>query len=275
MDQAVHSADDTGLVPGRVLRIYGMRRSGNHALIDWIMRNAPGGNGLFLNNCRHGGDPVASCSSLSLFENGADAGRGGKWKKIDLAGDKPFVAVSYEDRMPPAAPKPLFACPETLVIIYRSFLHWAASLLRKIQGNGGYGPLDRNRVMARALSTYGDMLVRVQDDDIVALCYDDWTSDPQYRETALARLGLPGRDLGLGTVQRYGGGSSFQNAADVAELTTDKRSAQMADDHEYQMLLWTASRDTGFMTKLAKLFPADAKRLDGLRDAARAKVVLP
>ena len=206
MTQELMFEDQSTFTPGRVLRIYGMRRSGNHALINWIMRNAPGGNGLFLNNCRVGGDPIVTCSSLSLFEGGAEAGRGGKWRKIDRAGARPFVAVSYEDRMPPADPKPLFAVSETLVIIYRSFLHWAASLLRKIQGNDAYGPLDRNRVMGRALSTYAEMLTRVQDDDVVPLCYDDWTANAHYREKALTRLTLPGQDLSLGAVQRFGGG---------------------------------------------------------------------
>ncbi|WP_147107945.1 hypothetical protein [Tateyamaria sp. syn59] len=275
MDQALHSTDDAGLVPGRVLRIYGMRRSGNHALINWIMRNAPGGNGLFMNNCRHGGDPIVTCSSLSLFEGGSEVGQGGKWKRIDRAGAKPFTAVSYEDRVPPATPKALFAAAETLVIIYRSFLHWAASLLRKIQGNDGFGPLDRNRIMGRAVSTYSDMLTRVKDDDVVPLCYDSWTADEHYREEALTRLNLPGKDLSLGTVQRFGGGSSFQDATAAADLKIDQRSAQMADDHEYQMLLWTAARDDSFMTKLAQHFPGDAKRLETLRSTASAQVVLP
>lgn len=269
------SSDQDGLIPGRLLRIYGMRRSGNHALINWIMRNAPGGNGLFMNNCRVGGDPIVTCSNLTLFEGGAEAGRGGKWRKIDRAGARPFVAVSYEDRMPPPGPKPLFVASETLVIIYRSFLHWAASLLRKIQGNDTYGPLDRNRVMGRALSTYAEMLTRIQDDDVVPLCYDDWTADPHYREEALKRLSLPGRDLSLGSVQRYGGGSSFQDTRTASDLNTDQRSAQMAEEHEYQMLLWTAARDEGFMARLARVFPADAKRLGTLRSTASAHVVLP
>ena len=129
--------------------------------------------------------------------------------------------------------------------------------------------------MGRALSTYAEMLDRVQDPDVVPLCYDDWASDEAYREKALARLNLPGQDLSLGAVQRYGGGSSFQDAADATDLRTDQRSAQMADDHEYQMLLWTAARDDGFMAKLSRVFPADAKRLDTVRRTARAQVVLP
>lgn len=262
--------------PGQVLRVYGMRRSGNHALIDWIMRNAENGHGLFLNDCRHGADPVASSKRVAVFEDGVEVDVKGRGRKLRRAGLLPFTVISYEDRMPPIAPKPLYAAPETLVIIYRSFLHWAASLLRKIQGNDGYGPLDRNRIMGRSLSSYDDMLKRVQDTDVVPLCYDDWIADADYRAAALKRLDLPGKDLSLGSVQRYGGGSSFQSDADAAtDLNTDRRSAEMAQDHEYQMLLWTAARDAGFMDRLRAIFPADAGRLDTLRGTASAQVVLP
>ncbi|WP_299648650.1 hypothetical protein [uncultured Tateyamaria sp.] len=262
--------------PGQVLRVYGMRRSGNHALINWIMRNSDHGRGLFLNDCRHGADPVATSKRVSVFEDGTEVDITGRYQKLRHAGTQPFTVISYEDRMPPVAPKPLYAAPEMLVIIYRSFLHWAASLLRKIQGNEGYGPLDRNRIMGRALSTYADMLNRVQNADVVPLCYDDWTADENYRLGALKRLDLPGTDLGLGPVQRYGGGSSFQtDAAAATDLRTDGRSAEMAQDHEYQMLLWTAARDTDFMDRLKVIFPADAKRLETLRDTATAQVVLP
>ena len=34
-----------------VLRVYGLRRSGNHAVIDWLLRNAPGTGTVFLNDC--------------------------------------------------------------------------------------------------------------------------------------------------------------------------------------------------------------------------------
>ncbi|MBY5933863.1 hypothetical protein KUV51_12705 [Tateyamaria omphalii] len=276
MSQALRTKENVAFAPGQVLRVYGMRRSGNHALINWIMRNAPNGHGVFLNDCRPKTDPVVSCSGVSVFEDGVDVDmQVGRQQKLQRAGALPFTVVSYEDRVPPTAPKPLYAAPETLIIIYRSFLHWTASLLRKVQGNEGYGPLDRNRIMGRALGTYSEMLTRVQEDDVVPLCYDDWTADAHYREEALSRLKLPGRDLSLGTVQRYGGGSSFQDATAASDLTTDKRSAQMADDHEYQMLLWTAARDEGFMTKLTKVFPADANRLDTLRSTASAQVVLP
>lgn len=276
MAVAARTKDTVALAPAQVLRVYGMRRSGNHALIDWMLRNAPGGNGLFLNNCRPGRDPVQSSRGISVFQGGAEASVDGLKAKLAVAGPAPFTVVSYEDHMPDPKRQPLFAAAETCVIIYRSFLHWSASLLRKIQGNPGYGPLERARVMMNAMRTYQTMLDRVQDRDVVPLLYDDWMVNEDYRAERLEKIGLPGRDLSRGKVQRYGGGSSFQDKkTDVTQLATDQRSAQMADDLEYQLLLWTAARDLGFMERLADTFPQDAERLSRLLDTASAKVSLP
>lgn len=275
MAQALRTQETVAFAPAQVLRVYGMRRSGNHALIDWMLRNAPGGNGLFLNNCRPGRDPLQSSRGISAYANGAEVAASDLGAKIEAAGPAPFTAVSYEDRMPDKDRKPLYDAPETCVIIFRSFLQWSASVLRKIQGNPGYGPLERTRIMMNAVRTYQTMLERVQDNDVVPLFYDDWMDYEAYRAAALHRIGLPGRDLSRGTVQRYGGGSSFQGkAAEVAELATNSRSALMADDLEYQLFLWTAARDLGLMECLADVFPSDAERLSTLLGSAQAQVNL-
>lgn len=275
MAQAVRSHPSLALAPGHVLRVYGMRRSGNHALINWMMRNAAGGNGLFLNNCRPAGDPFRSAANISVFQGGAELPCANGQEKLRAAGDAPFTIVSYEDAMPPVARDPLYDAPEQCIIIYRSFLQWSASLLRKIQGNDGYGPLERMRVMMQSLRTYSAMLDRVRAPDVIPLCYDDWANDAGYRAEALDRINLPGRDLDLGEVQRYGGGSSFQGrAASASDLAVAKRSTQMADDLEYQLLIWTAARDIDFMLKLAEVFPQDAERLSQLLETANAQVTL-
>ena len=40
-----------GFTPGQALRIFGMRRSGNHAIANWLQRNSATGRAVFLNNC--------------------------------------------------------------------------------------------------------------------------------------------------------------------------------------------------------------------------------
>lgn len=276
MAQGLRIHDPVTLAPSSVFRVYGMRRSGNHALINWILRNAPDGCGLFLNNCKPNRDPLATARGVSVYAQSTEQPHTSAEAKLRDAGPSPFTVVSYEDVMPAHNRKPLFAAPELCLVVYRSYLHWAASLLRKIQGNPGYGALERARVMMQSMRTYGDMLNRIQDDDVVPVCFDMWRSDETYRSATLGRLGLPGTDLALGAVQRYGGGSSFQGEmTDVSELATQERAAQMGQDLEYQLLLWTAARDFEFMQRLAEVFPQDAERLSQLLDTATAKVTLP
>lgn len=275
MNKAVRTKPDISLIPGHVLRVYGMRRSGNHALIDWMLRNAPDGAGVFLNNCKPGRDPVKTARGVSVYRNGHDIDAPTAHAKLLEAGERPFTIVSYEDAMPITDAPPLYDAPETVVIIYRSFLHWAASLLRKIQANPGYGPLERMRIMMQAIRTYHDMLARVRAQQVVTILYDSWVQGADDRASMLVRLGLPGRDLSLGAVQSYGGGSSFQGKkANSDDLTPTTRSAQMADDLEYQLVLWTAARDLEFMLLLAEVFPQDAERLSALVETASAKVTL-
>lgn len=275
------------LAPSRVLRIYGMRRSGNHAIVNWLQRNTPDGNSVFLNNCHPRRDPIRSHKSLEVFVDGnrrkfEDADD--LQSRMNTAGEDPLVMVSYEDAMPPAddaALDPLFKAPmgETVVLIYRAFLNWSASLLQKLLGNVAYGPLARARIMAASCITYGHALDRVAEREtrgFVAICYDLWHASEDYRAGILGALGFPVRDNTRGAVQRYGGGSSFQGkAATVDALQTDRRSEQMADHPEYKTLLWTVAHDARFMERLAGHFPNDARRLLALAETATLNATLP
>jgi hypothetical protein len=145
------------------LQVFGMRRSGNHAIIDWIMRNAPEGasGGVFYNNCKFGENPVRQYGSMDI--DGAERDLLDHRAKTDVnriaqAGDAPMVVVSYEDRMPQPAGQPQkashgmqYADFTRQVIIYRSFLNWSASLLAKIKKNPVFGATDRLRIMTLGL----------------------------------------------------------------------------------------------------------------------------
>ena len=278
-----------GFPPVCALQVFGMRRSGNHAIIDWIMRNAPEGasGGVFYNNCKFGKDPIRHYGSMDVY--GAERDLLDHRTKTDVnriehAGNAPMVVVSYEDRMPQPAGQPQKASHgmqdadfTRQVIIYRSFLNWSASLLAKIKKNPVFGATDRLRIMTVAFATYAQGLDRVaQAKEIVAICYDDWMTSEDYRADVLTRLGLPVRDLSRGKVQRYGGGSSFQKKAESAEqLDTVARDAAMADDLEYGLLAWTAAHDLQFMERLIPHFEDDAKRLATLAENSNLHITLP
>lgn len=287
--QAGTAWPQAGFSPACAFQVFGMRRSGNHAIIDWLMRNAPEAatGGVFYNNCKFGKSPLQTYGSLDVY--GPYTGRFphkdiGDAMRIAQAGSAPMVIVSYEDRIPQATSEPQKASAgmkdadfDHQILIYRSFLNWSASLLAKIKQNTGFGPTDRMRIMMVAFATYAQGLDRVTDaKEAVAICYDDWVASEDYRARILGSLDLPVRDLGLGQVQRYGGGSSFQKEQkDAEKLDTNARDAAMADDAEYKLLLWTAAHDLRFMERLMPHFETDAERLVALAETSDLRMTLP
>ena len=278
-----------GFTPVCAFQVFGMRRSGNHAIIDWLMRNAPDDatGGVFFNNCKFGKNPQRLYGSLDIYDTSYEVLPHkdiGDAARIAQAGAAPMAVVSYEDRMPQPAGQPQRASNgmadadfSQQIIIYRSFLNWSASLLAKIKKNAGYGATDRMRIMALAFATYVQGLDRIaQAGGLTPVCYDDWMTSEDYRAATLKNLGLPQCDLSRGKVQRYGGGSSFQKkATEVAKLNSVARDADMADDPEYQILLWTAAHDLAFMERLIPHFEQDAERLASLAETAKLHMKLP
>lgn len=266
-----------GFEPGVSLRAFGMRRSGNHAILAWLQRNAPGGASVFLNNCKPGTDPLRNARGVEV--NGERVSQ--KKANSDLpavtqaAGQGALFLVSYEDTSPAefdglrqvsgGFDEALFS---QNILIYRSFLNWAASLLKKMQPNAGYTLVRRNAILLRTMDSYIRLLQMVRQArglGFTAICYDRWLAEPDYRVALLRSLGLELCDNGLGKVQRYGGGSSFQKQATSAEeLQTDQRWRQMLEDPEYQAILHLAARDQALLTELDAVFPQDAAYLRSL-----------
>jgi len=287
--QMLNSWPQAGVSPVCALQVFGMRRSGNHAIIDWLMRNAPAdaSGGIFYNNCKFGKDPMRTYASLDVFDANREKpsyDNTPEAKRTGQAGAQPMVVISYEDRMPQPAGAPQKASDGLTdanfnhqVIIYRSFLNWSASLLAKIKKNSGFGATDRMRIMALAFATYVQGLDRVgAAQGVIGICYDDWMTRESYRADILTRLGLPQRDLDRGKVQRFGGGSSFQKKVERAEeLDSVARDAAMASDPEYQLLLWTAAHDLLFMERILPHFEQDAERMAVLAETAKFSMTLP
>lgn len=263
-----------GFVPGQALRMFGMRRSGNHAIANWLQRNAPSGHSVFMNNCKPTTDPFKSFRSIELDGKIAPHRKARK----DLASvtaraeDGAMLLISYEDVTPANfAPMRMVSEPfdETLltgdVLIYRSFLNWAASLLKKMQANDSYSLLRRNAILLHAIDNYRLLLKQVeQADDLgfTCICYDDWMRSEDYRASILAQLDLPVCDNSLGQVQSYGGGSSFQKEASSAdELETSRRWQKMSEDPEFAAVLNLAAHDTKLTHRLERVFPRDAALL--------------
>ncbi|WP_406648452.1 hypothetical protein QEZ52_05280 [Aliisedimentitalea scapharcae] len=262
-----------GLTPGLVLRLSGMRRSGNHAIANWLMRNAPTGTSVFLNNCKPNRDPLQHFSALEVNRHhvaGGDAA-GDLPSRVAKAGDGALLLISYEDTSPAEMKRhrrlsgPLDeAAIDHDILIYRSFLNWSASLLKKLQGNPSYSLSRRLSMVLRAMDNYTRLLALVARGQgaETCICYDTWVQSASYRQDILVRLNLPVADTDVGEVQKYGGGSSFQKqSASGDELRVLDRWHQMQTEPDYQLVLAAAGRDAALMAQLDRLFPEDAERL--------------
>ncbi|WP_237028947.1 hypothetical protein [Phaeobacter porticola] len=262
--------------PDVALRLFGMRRSGNHAIANWLQRNAPAGKALFFNNCKPGRMPLLNhrgvehdAQRLSRQDGSDLAALGAKMKQGGL------LLISYEDAVPSdfSIDRPLSGnLDESLlngdILLIRGFLNWSASLLKKLQRNSGVTLAHRGSVVLRAIDSYRRMLELATDAEALALtliCYDDWISDAAYRADCLSALGLPCLDNSLGAIQPYGGGSSFEPFTNEgADLASDQRWQQMAEDPEYQAILHLAARDDALCACLERQFPQDAVQLSKL-----------
>ena len=273
--QAQLSAGSAGweqfdLTPSVSLCVFGMRRAGNHAIINWLLRNPPAKSTgtIFMNNCGFRRSPFESHKSVEV--NGKRRGRTIEY--LPKAGGAPMVVISYEDR-PPPGPEDEKSLPRGFdtgqidhnIIVFRSFLNWSASLLKKLRINSDYTPVSRGRIMLSSIERYGQMLVRLQSSGFVGICYDPWVISPSYRTDVLHQLGLPVSDNTLGDMQRYGGGSSFPDQIlPDQDMESHKRWVHMVEDSEYLALLWIAAQDAGLLKLVGELFPVDLEMLQPL-----------
>lgn len=239
----------------RQVRVFGMRRSGNHAIIDWLRRNLPGET-VFLNDCRPG-DPFRTFQMMETPRGDVHGPgfRDTRWfAQFDEGRETRGHIVSYEDQLPRAVPAPEgWRGRFETIVIRRSFLNWLASFQKLVAGRqrgtewGVRGPAE----ILPFIRAYSDMLAAPG----LHVCYDRWCADPGYRRGRLDALGLTPRDNGTGREAVYGGGSSF-DGGDRA-----RRWKAMAEERSYVALAREAGRDDAFMARLAPLYPDDERRL--------------
>lgn len=251
-----------------LFRVLGMRRSGNHAVIDWLRRNIEGPV-VFLNDCTPG-DPYARFELVET-PNGEAHGptfRSTPWfaELTARRGARAHI-VSYEDQAPEVV--------RTLgwddrrwqsVVVRRSFLNWLASYYRLTttrQSGTGWGVDFAHRLTSRFV-TWRALAEHAMSSGVTDIAFDDWAASARYRAAALTRAGLKVRDNGLGAEASYGGGSSFDGIGSL-----DRRWSELADEREFLSLARHAAGDGRLMGTLDALYPEDARRLRRLRATGR------
>ena len=254
-----------------LIRVFGMRRSGNHAIVDWLRRNIPGET-VFLNDCAPG-DPYATFQAL-VSPRGDRHGpsfRETRWYAQFEAGRARFHhVVSYEDRLPHAPPLGWEDRWRT-VVVHRGFLGWLASYYALVvhrQGGTPWGVSDPSEIEPM-LRRYAALLDMPAD---AALSIERWSAEPAYRRARLRALGLAALDDAPGGQTDYGGGSSFvPGAAAPAARDLAGRWRVFTRDPDFERLARRAAQDDAFMRALDPLYPEDAARLARLAQGGRLR----
>lgn len=201
----------------QALRVIGLSRSGNHAIIRWILQQAPGRT-CFLNCAEGKTNPYLSArplaSGLPYETNDPDFDwereRCGEWSYKDL------LVYSYEDSFLGYVCHPLFeenherwlGCSrqrQDLLIVRDPFNLFAS---RRRAGLSAVSHKTAVRIWKQhALEALGRR--RYLGRSSLWVYYNRWVTDRAYRQQIASRLGLSFSDAGIDRVPETGGGSSF------------------------------------------------------------------
>lgn len=206
------------------LRVFGLQRSGNHAIIEWILDQHAGKRTCFLNNVGHGDqDPFTTTRRIALEGFGSN---------LDVEGvrraQKDVLIYSYEDdlsRMPLGATL-LDAMHDKAfeqqriryvgeseqrmnVLVLRDAFNFFASRIKKLDALTGTKDLDAIRETWKLLARRALRMSRDFAGDEFWISYNAWVSDQEYRRRLSTRLFGEFSDASLDYVSGHGGGSSF------------------------------------------------------------------
>lgn len=206
-------------------------RSGNHAIIEWILHQYSGHAVCFLNNVAHGDhDPYATCRQRVL--HGIDANID---EKTLRRMQKRLLVFSYEDRLDAERPdmdfidsvfSPEFREHRTRyvgtsrtaldVLVIRDPFNCIASRLKLLESRGPMGgATDMERVVAnwKRLAARAIAFMANPDPGTVVARFNQWVADQRYREELSRLLGGRYTDSSMRRMSRFGGGSSFDAPA--------------------------------------------------------------
>ncbi len=231
------------------IRAAALRRSGSHAVLHWLLCQLPG-RGVFLNSCKPGESPYASCYRGDSVAGGFDLDREG-----EAPAPKDFLLYNYEDRELAAVFSDAFEAAHDRflgtsggrfdLLVLRDPWNNLASLLRWARGAVHPISLDSvtraaSRWKAYAREALGETAHRRHRP--VTVLFNRWAAEPGYREELAARLGIPFTDAGRERVAPWGPatwGDSFDGFAydgRAAEMPVLERFREYAEDPFYRGL---------------------------------------
>ena len=192
----------------QVWLLHGMKRSGNHALVNWLTPQLPC---THFNNVIPLGDilrglPVPDPQPIAEWRQARQHGRGRPPSRL---------LVTLEDHDLGLTPFTGVDSGPWRLLVLRSARQMFSSRIRKaFQVDMPAYPRSDGPVLQRAVRLWKQHArCFLEGDDAypdrIAILFDAWFSDSGYRAAVSTSLALPFDDIGFGRVSGEGGGSSF------------------------------------------------------------------
>lgn len=235
--RAVAALEPPGVLPAplfdRAFFVFGLRRSGNHALIEWLSQHFGAGEVLFLNS-----------AEPALFDGGPGWLRvdGHKYGRIVPSAPQRCLIVSYENCDPAAFPfawNARVAHRADALLLLRDYPNNAASIARSAQDRPAFAYRFRVRDFPDLWCRYARLVL----DGCAPLrpvLFNQWVGDAGVRAGLSAALGLPPSPDAPSVISPIGGGSSFDGLSrDGRAATMDvlRRWPVMLDDPLFRFLM--------------------------------------
>jgi len=220
----------------REIRVIGLRRSGNHAVINWIGKQAKG-NSVFINHVRPIENPYRNQYESQLRSGKPNTENKNDWKCRDIdwwraekEGEfsyKDSLIYSYEDQELEKIAHPLFERKRELylgksetrfdVIVMRDPFNLFASRLKTKPREDGpnFSMLEvysRRYSLAELWITYAQECLGETSylkGQKIFVNYNRWFLDVNYRQEIAEQLGIDFSDEGIDDISDAGRGSSF------------------------------------------------------------------
>ena len=227
------------------IAVFGLKRSGQHPIINWICRQLPGVTVHYNNIHKAGFDPHERCSQMVIYRNGPHESECRKASSTEYAEppmERDHIVHTYEDfqlqyleshgyykRFKDARP--------IEILILRDPYNWAASRIK----SGRNANLSLWLQYAREFVGETSFLRFSK----VLISFNEWFLSRVYRDTwLLDNLGIENHDRGVDSVSALGNGSSF----DSTEF--DGRAQEMKVLDRWKEI--KPNKLSGFMQKLRK-----------------------
>lgn len=197
-----------------VFLLHGMKRSGNHALVRWLL---PQIDGTFVNNAIPVGPVLRGVATMP------DPAPFNAWRasRAELRKEKPggHLLVGLEDHELSVSPwHAEGARTHRLLILRRPEQMFSSRVRHASRVEMVAFPKDNNHVMQRVSTVWKQharCFLGLEDNypGRVAISFEAWFTSRDYRRAISEALGLVFDDRAFGKVGRQGGGSSFDGMA--------------------------------------------------------------